>query len=65
MSTRPSTRSRPAKSHSEGELEARVRLGLKEGLRRLGFAGFRSLLRELDCPLIGVDEARAARRSAS
>jgi hypothetical protein len=38
---------------------------LKEGLRRLGFAGFRSLLRELDCPLIGVDEARAARRSAS
>jgi ATP-dependent DNA helicase RecQ len=24
---------------------------------RLGFAGFRSLLRELDCPLIAVDEA--------
>jgi hypothetical protein len=27
---------------------------------RLGFAGFRSLLRELDCPLIAVDEALGA-----
>ena len=46
MSTRPPTRSHPAESRSEGELEARARLGLEEGLRRLGYRAFRAGQRE-------------------
>ena len=46
MSTHPPTRSHPAGAHSEAELEARVRLGLEGGLRRLGYRAFRAGQRE-------------------
>jgi ATP-dependent DNA helicase RecQ len=46
MSTHSPTRSHPAKPRSEGDLEARVRLGLESGLRRLGYRAFRTGQRE-------------------
>jgi ATP-dependent DNA helicase RecQ len=46
MSTRPPTKDHPGGARSEGELEARVRLRLEEGLRRLGYRDFRTGQRE-------------------
>jgi ATP-dependent DNA helicase RecQ len=46
MSTRPPTKKHPAAPRSEAELQARVRLRLEEGLRRLGYHGFRAGQRE-------------------
>jgi ATP-dependent DNA helicase RecQ len=46
MSTHPPTKSHPAGARSEGELEARARLGLESGLRRLGYHAFRAGQRE-------------------
>jgi len=46
MSTHPPTRGHPAEPRSEGEFEARVRLGLEGGLRRLGYDAFRTGQRE-------------------
>jgi ATP-dependent DNA helicase RecQ len=46
MPTRPPTKNHPAGARSEGELEARVRLRLEEGLRRLGYRAVRSGQRE-------------------
>src|SRR4030042_2962598 len=46
VSSHPPIRSRPANPHSEAELEARVRLGLESGLRRLGYRAFRAGQRE-------------------
>ena len=54
MSTHPPTRSLPAEPRSEGELEARVRLGLEGGLRRLGYRAFRAGQREAIETLLGA-----------
>ena len=46
MSIHPPTRSHPAKSRPEADLESRVRLGLEGGLHRLGHSTFRAGQRE-------------------
>jgi ATP-dependent DNA helicase RecQ len=56
MSTHPPTRHHPASRRSERDLEARMRLGLEEGLRRLGYHAFRAGQRE------AIETLLAARR---
>ena len=61
MSNRPPTKHHPAAPRSEGEFEARGRIGVERGLRRLGWHAVRAGQSEVTETLLAVVSGQRAK----